>query len=139
MNKAVGRHDLSLSTQYFIEDQQSQYLVNQVATQGTGQIQNWMINPVWKWRLNTRLHSTLRGYYTHYDATANFYLKISLLNSSSDDFHQSLPDLEWNPKFIISEHQTIFEAGAGAVNEEVNTIRYGSNAPRYQYTRYAFV
>lgn len=137
MNMAVGKHDLSLSTQYFLEDQQSQYLVNQVATQGTGKIQNWMINPVWKWRLNTHLHSTLRAYYTHYDATATYLKDQSTELVSSDDFHQSFARLEWNPKFIISEHQTIL-AGAGAVNEEVNTIRYGSNAPRYQYTRYAF-
>ena len=56
---------------------------------------------------------------------------------SSDDFHQSFTRVEWNPKYLISEKQTLL-AGAGWVKEQVKTIRYGSADPQHQYTSYAF-
>ncbi|MEP7321899.1 MAG: TonB-dependent receptor [Saprospiraceae bacterium] len=136
-NKSIGKHDLSLSARYFNEEQQSQYLVNQTATKGTGNIQDWMINPVWKFKMTPYIHSTLRAYYTQYNATAVYLKDHSEEVISNDDFHQSFARIEWNPKIRINEYQTIL-AGAGLVNEKINTIRYGSNEPRHQYTQYAF-
>lgn len=136
-NANLGHHELSLSGRYFEEHQQSEYLVNEIATRGKGLINDWMINPVWKYKITPRLHSTLRTYYTQYSAVADYLKDKTNEQISSDDFHQSFTRVEWNPKYLISEKQTLL-AGAGWVKEQVKTIRYGSADPQHQYTSYAF-
>ncbi len=138
INSSIRNHDLSISTRLFREDQQSEYLVNDIATRGVGLIKDFMINPVWKYKITPRIHSSLRGYYTQYSATAIYRKDGSGEEISTDDFHQSYARLEWNPKILISQSQSII-GGAGTIKEQVNTIRYGSNVPRYQYTNYGFV
>ena len=138
INSTIRNHDLSISTRLFREDQQSEYLVNDIATRGVGLIKDFMINPVWKYKITPRIHSSLRGYYTQYSATAIYRKDGSGEEISTDDFHQSYARLEWNPKLLISQTQSII-GGAGTIKEQVNTIRYGSNVPRYQYTNFGFV
>ncbi len=137
INTSLGKHDLSMGTRFFIEDQQSQYLVNDIATRGIGQIKDWMINPVWKYKITPYIHSTLRAYYTQYTANATYLKDQSGEEISADDFHQSFVRLEWNPKILINQTNSII-GGAGYVKEQVQTIRYGTNEPRNQYTKYTF-
>ncbi len=134
----TGHHEFLLSGRYFDEHQQAQYLVNEIATSGHGLIRDWMINPVWKYKMTERLHSVFRTYYTKYDATALLLNDHTGETISQDDFHQSFTRLEWNPKYLIDQRQTLI-GGLGYVHETVNTIRYGNGGGKYQNTSYEFV
>ena len=137
-NAAINQHEFTLSSRYFKEHQQSEFLVNDIATSGSGLIRDWMINPVWKYKLNTRLHSTLRAYYTQYAARAIYLNDQTKEEISKDDFHQSFSRLEWNPKYLINDRNSLL-GGVGAVAEKVNTIRYGNDLPQKQFTQYGFI
>lgn len=136
-NAVLKQHEFILSTRYFNENQQSEFLVNDIATSGAGLIRDWMINPVWKYKLNARVHSTLRAYYTRYSAQANYFNDQTKEHLSKDDFHQSFARLEWNPKYLINDRNSLL-GGVGAVAEKVNTIRYGNDLPQRQFTQYGF-
>ncbi|MBK6817584.1 MAG: hypothetical protein IPG82_19540 [Saprospiraceae bacterium] len=90
--------------------------------------------------MESQNHSSVAQHLAHllykYSAVADYLKDKTNEQISSDDFHQSFTR-EWNPKYLISEKQTLL-AGAGWVKEQVKTICYGSADPQHQYTSYAF-
>ncbi|MEZ4944824.1 MAG: TonB-dependent receptor [Cyclobacteriaceae bacterium] len=138
--KLGERTDLSIAGRFFHEDQRFNFEVLQgssrIQTSGTGNTQDWNVNPVLTHRFNSRLKVIGRFYTTKYknNTDLNFEDKSAYYN---DELSQSFLRPEVNGEYYIND-KNILTVGGGYISESVQTTRYDDGAERFQYTSYGF-
>jgi outer membrane receptor for ferrienterochelin and colicins len=140
--KLSPKTDLNVSGRYFNERQDFNYEVTtpsaeKIRTSGNGMSNDWNFNPVLVHRFGSRLKTTARLYYTHYQTATHLNQDGADTLYYKDDFDQTFTRPEVNAEYYFSD-KNILTAGAGEAFESVQTSRYGDEATRRQQTRYAF-
>ena len=139
--KLAPTTELTLAGRYFTEEQKYDFDVasgeTRVLTTGSGSTRDWNFNPELTHRFSPNFKTTARLYSTHYSTNT----LLSLVNDGSpyytDDFKQTFLRPEINAEYYIN-HANITTAGAGHIDESVQTSRYGDEVQRTQQTNYAF-
>jgi outer membrane receptor for ferrienterochelin and colicins len=137
-----SRADLSVSARYFNENQDFNYEVvtptsEKIRTSGSGMVGDWNLNPVLVHRFSTRLKTTARIYYTHYQTATQLNQDGVDTLFYKDDFSQTFARPEVNAEYYFGD-RSILTVGIGEAFESVQTSRYGDETIRHQQTRYAF-
>ena len=139
--KAAPSTEVQVSGRWFQEDQRFNFevLSNNLAvrTSGNGYTRDWSINPSVQHRFSDRVKSRASFYYTQYETETLLSKEDDGSAYYQDDFNQSFLRPEINTEYFINKNH-ILTAGAGWVNENVQTSRYGDATERSQNTYYSF-
>jgi outer membrane receptor for ferrienterochelin and colicins len=131
------RARISISTRYYDEQQPTLYPGNGGDNlQGSSAIREFSINPVIHYRFSAKLQSTLRLYFTQFDARDRRFLQSSGALNYNDLFKQQFLKAEHQSEWKINENHTLI-AGLGFLHEQLNTNRYAGI--RSNNTGYVFV
>lgn len=130
------RTKLSISSRYFSENQDNGFLVGQAVVTGTGQVNDWNLNPSLTHKFSDKLKTTLRFYTMQY--RTNAVLKYETDGKIYDEsfFNQRFQRPEIQVDYIINE-RNILTTGVGYIAESVEATRY-DDTKRFN-TKYAFV
>lgn len=130
------RTKLSISSRYFTENQDNGFLVNQAVVTGTGEVNDWNLNPSLTHKFSGKLKTTLRFYTMQY--RTNAVLKYETDGKIYDEsfFNQCFQRPEIQTDYIFNE-RNILTAGVGYIAESVEATRY-DDTKRFN-TKYAFV
>lgn len=130
--------ELSLSGRYFIEVQDSRFeLPGQQAERvsGHGQIRDFNLNPVLRWRLHPKWETQFRTYLSGYRTESELWYQQEGERYESTFFEQQFLRLENQTEFYASQ-QHIFTFGLGRLQESVAATRYTQK--QYFTTTYGF-
>lgn len=133
--------DLSVASRFFNEDQVFRFEVesngSRIRTAGNGNTQDWNFNPVLTHRFTDKLKAIARFYSTRYQTETYLDLETDGSRYYEDDFTQSFTRPELNAEYFFNT-KNILTLGAGYINEQVQTSRYGDEEKRSQETSYGF-
>lgn len=136
---------LTVSGRYFIENQENRFEVSTAnllaKVAGSGQVQDFNLNPTLDWRITDRWKTQFRLYYSAYQTqtTLNYLADNQLFEENF--FRQTFLRSEIQTEYFVSEKHS-FILGLGNLWESVAATRYVGKKQfenRYLYAQYEFL
>ncbi|TAH19016.1 MAG: TonB-dependent receptor [Cytophagales bacterium] len=130
----------SLSTRYFIENQQSNFDIgepqNPNFVSGNGQVKDMNFNPILHYKISDKWKTQFRFYNSVYETNSKLNYLVNKEVYDETFFRQTFLRPEIQTEYFLSEKH-IFTLGAGKIWESVAATRY--NGTQTFSTNYAFL
>lgn len=125
----------SISTRYFTENQENNFLVGKDKVSGNGNVSDWNLNPVLRYSINEKIKATARFYTTQYktNTTLNYQKDDKIYDETF--FTQTFQRPEIQIDYALNDKHN-FTFGIGQIWESVEATRY--NDTKHFETKYGF-
>jgi outer membrane receptor for ferrienterochelin and colicins len=125
----------SISGRYFTENQENGFLVGKSEVSGSGNVNDWNLNPILRYSINEKLKITARFYTTQYHTNATLKYQKDAKLYDETFFIQTFQRPEIQVDYALNAKHN-FTFGIGKIWESVETTRY-NNTKRFE-TIYGF-
>ncbi|MEO6189962.1 MAG: TonB-dependent receptor [Saprospiraceae bacterium] len=137
-----SHHEFQLNFRQFNEYQNNHYQVinakDSIKVEGKGIVEDWNVNPIYKFICNPRLALNASYYYSQYKTKTELNGLESQTLFYKDKFNQKFNRLELIGNFKLNSKNK-FVLGLGNVSESIQSSRYGDENAKKQNTEYTFI
>jgi len=134
----------SLSTRYFIENQQSNFDIGEprspLFVSGNGQVKDINLNPILHYRISDKWKTQFRFYNSVYETNSKLNYLVNKEVYDETFFRQTFLRPEIQTEYFLSEKH-IFTLGVGKIWESVEATRYDGTktfSTNYAFLQYEF-